>query len=65
MRMWRRNSFRKILAAALLTDCSLLPAGFGQDFSALQVNDWGTIMAWFDRWLKGQPEWWFDLYANK
>jgi len=24
-----------------------------------------TIMAWFDRWLKGQPEWWSDLYANK
>jgi dipeptidyl aminopeptidase/acylaminoacyl peptidase len=24
-----------------------------------------TIMAWFDRWLKGQPEWWFDLYPNR
>jgi dipeptidyl aminopeptidase/acylaminoacyl peptidase len=24
-----------------------------------------TILAWFDRWLKGQPEWWFDLYANR
>jgi dipeptidyl aminopeptidase/acylaminoacyl peptidase len=21
-----------------------------------------TILAWFDRWLKGQPEWWGDLY---
>jgi len=21
-----------------------------------------TILAWFDRRLKGQPEWWFDLY---
>jgi dipeptidyl aminopeptidase/acylaminoacyl peptidase len=24
-----------------------------------------TIIAWFDRWLKGQPEWWFDLYPNR
>lgn len=23
-----------------------------------------TIMAWFDRWLKDQPEWWFYLYPN-
>lgn len=23
-----------------------------------------TIMAWFDRWLKGQPEWWYNLYPN-
>ena len=23
-----------------------------------------TIMAWFDRWLKGQPEWWSDLYPE-
>jgi len=23
-----------------------------------------TIMAWFDRWLKGQPEWWNDLYPE-
>lgn len=21
-----------------------------------------TILAWFDRWLKGQPQWWDDLY---
>jgi len=21
-----------------------------------------TILAWFDRWLKRQPQWWFDLY---
>ncbi len=21
-----------------------------------------TIMAWFDRWLKGEPEWWDELY---
>ncbi len=21
-----------------------------------------TILAWFDRWLKDQPEWWYDLY---
>lgn len=24
-----------------------------------------TIMAWFDRWLKGQAEWWFALYPNQ
>ncbi|MHB8056191.1 MAG: S9 family peptidase, partial [Candidatus Aminicenantales bacterium] len=24
-----------------------------------------TILAWFDRWLKGQPDWWFDLYPQK
>jgi dipeptidyl aminopeptidase/acylaminoacyl peptidase len=26
---------------------------------------WGdTIVAWFDRWLKGQPEWWEALYPS-
>ena len=24
-----------------------------------------TIVAWFDRWLKNQPEWWNDLYPAK
>jgi dipeptidyl aminopeptidase/acylaminoacyl peptidase len=24
-----------------------------------------TIMAWFDRWLKDQPEWWNHLYPNR
>ncbi len=24
-----------------------------------------TIMAWFDRWLKGEPEWWYELYPEK
>ena len=24
-----------------------------------------TIMAWFDRYLKDQPEWWYYLYPNK
>ena len=24
-----------------------------------------TIQAWFDRWLKGQPAWWNDLYPEK
>jgi dipeptidyl aminopeptidase/acylaminoacyl peptidase len=23
-----------------------------------------TILAWFDRWLKNEPEWWYDLYPN-
>jgi dipeptidyl aminopeptidase/acylaminoacyl peptidase len=23
-----------------------------------------TIMAWFDRWLKDQPEWWYYLYPD-
>jgi len=24
-----------------------------------------TIMAWFDRWLRNQPEWWYSLYPKK
>ncbi len=24
-----------------------------------------TIMAWFDRWLKSQPEWWLSLYPQE
>jgi dipeptidyl aminopeptidase/acylaminoacyl peptidase len=24
-----------------------------------------SIVAWFDRWLKGQPEWWNDLYPDR
>ncbi len=24
-----------------------------------------TIMAWWDRYLKDQPQWWFDLYPEK
>jgi len=24
-----------------------------------------TILAWFDRWLKGRPEWWNDLYPAR
>ncbi len=24
-----------------------------------------TILAWFDRWLKREPEWWQHLYPNK
>ncbi len=24
---------------------------------------WKTIMAWFERWLKGRPEWWNYLYG--
>lgn len=24
-----------------------------------------TILAWFDRWLKRQPEWWESLYPNR
>jgi len=23
-----------------------------------------TILAWFDRWLKDQPEWWYSLYPG-
>ncbi|MEE4296326.1 MAG: S9 family peptidase [Wenzhouxiangella sp.] len=25
---------------------------------------WDTILAWFDRWLKDQPEWWHYLYPE-
>jgi dipeptidyl aminopeptidase/acylaminoacyl peptidase len=24
-----------------------------------------TILAWFDKWLKSQPEWWTELYPDK
>jgi dipeptidyl aminopeptidase/acylaminoacyl peptidase len=24
-----------------------------------------TILAWFDRWLKRQPEWWLNLYPQE
>jgi dipeptidyl aminopeptidase/acylaminoacyl peptidase len=24
-----------------------------------------TILAWFDRWLKDQPEWWNEMYSDK
>jgi dipeptidyl aminopeptidase/acylaminoacyl peptidase len=24
-----------------------------------------TILAWFDKWLKDQPQWWNDLYSEK
>lgn len=24
-----------------------------------------SIVAWFDRWLKGQPAWWDELYGKK
>ncbi len=24
-----------------------------------------TIMAWFDRWLKREPDWWYHLYPSK
>ena len=25
---------------------------------------WDTMLAWFDRWLKDQPEWWHHLYPE-
>jgi dipeptidyl aminopeptidase/acylaminoacyl peptidase len=28
--------------------------------------DWSrSIVAWFDKWLKGQPEWWEDMYPEQ
>jgi dipeptidyl aminopeptidase/acylaminoacyl peptidase len=28
--------------------------------------DWSrSIVAWFDRWLKDQPEWWEDMYPEQ
>jgi len=26
---------------------------------------WDTMLAWFDRWLKDEPEWWQHLYADE
>jgi acylaminoacyl-peptidase len=25
---------------------------------------WDTILAWFDRWLKDEPQWWYHLYPE-
>jgi dipeptidyl aminopeptidase/acylaminoacyl peptidase len=24
-----------------------------------------TKLAWFDKWLKGQPQWWENMYPEK
>ena len=41
----------------------------GQDHSIVDHSKrvvWSrSIMAWFDKWLKGQPAWWDDLYSKK
>jgi dipeptidyl aminopeptidase/acylaminoacyl peptidase len=41
----------------------------GQDHQILEHAKrvvWSrSIVAWFDKWLKGQPAWWDDLYAKK
>jgi dipeptidyl aminopeptidase/acylaminoacyl peptidase len=41
----------------------------GQDHHILEHGKrvvWSSsILAWFDRWLKGQPAWWDDLYGKK
>ncbi len=40
----------------------------GQNHHIMQYNKricWTkTIMAWFDKWLKGQPQWWNDMYPE-
>ncbi|MDZ7330524.1 MAG: S9 family peptidase [candidate division KSB1 bacterium] len=40
----------------------------GQDHHILNYNKrikWTkTILAWFDKWLKGQPQWWDELYPK-
>ncbi len=42
---------------------------FDQDHHIMRYNRrklWTrTILAYFDKWLKGQPEWWEDLYPEK
>lgn len=41
----------------------------GQDHTIMEYGKrirWTkTILAWFDRWLKGQPEWWESMYGEK
>lgn len=41
----------------------------GQNHHILQYNKrilWmKSILSWFDRWLKGQPQWWNDMYGEK
>ncbi|MBS3820032.1 S9 family peptidase, partial [bacterium] len=62
-------------SAQLFTALKIL----GQEVEYIQISDqnhhimnyrkrkiWTqTILAWFDRWLKGQPEWWAALYPQK
>jgi len=42
---------------------------FDQNLLVLTHNKWivwtKTIMAYFDRWLKGQREWRGDLFSNR
>ena len=41
----------------------------GQDHHILDYSKrvkWqNTIFAWFAKWLKGQPEWWNELYPDR
>ena len=41
----------------------------GQDHHIMEYNkrkEWSkTIVAWFDKYLKDQPQWWQDLYPDK
>lgn len=41
----------------------------GEDHHILTYNkriEWSnTKMAWFDKWLKGQPEWWVNLFPDR
>ena len=41
----------------------------GQNHHILDYNKrilWqNTIFAWFDRWLKDEPQWWNAMYPNK
>ncbi len=41
----------------------------GQDHTIMEYGKrirWTkTILAWFDRWLKGEPEWWESMYGKQ
>jgi len=52
--------------------CHHIPAGIEEskvgdiDFGSKSVVSVDEIaLRWFDRWLKNQPEWWYDLYPNR
>ena len=63
------ESYQMFAALKLLGKQAALVTFPGQQHFVLsppqRVRWLQTIMAWFDRWLKGEPEWWYELYPEK
>jgi hypothetical protein len=75
--MQKRKTFHEIFAVAMSNSAESSPEALrtrkgwrSKAISSIprtstRLKSIPASMAWFDRWLKGQPEWWFDLYANR